>query len=939
MQTNALPVLTIIIILASSQMTAMENSQNHSTSILGQPRQTILNINNITTWVNSDGFFSWDTPSGGINGTYPRLTAGAVFSEGFLWGGISNNGQSPTIRVNGSTYASGLLPGAILGIGTGIVEDPSNTDVRIWRVRPDWQSADLSEEEWELFMSEEEIRQQYETDWNEWPAEKGAPYEDINDDGQYNPFVDIPGIPGAGQTIWYVANDINSVPLYGSPPIGIELQMTLWGYARPEDDPFGDMTFRRARIIYKGTGDTPSWATIDSMFISHWSDPDVGIYTDDYVGCDTILSLGYAYNGSFSDGEYEYFDLPPPVIGYQFIQGPIVPSPGDIAVFDFAPRPGFKNLPMTSFLWFAAGAEDSDPNLGTYAGSLQWYNLMLGLRPRPEYPNGLPWIDPNTGEPTAFPLSGNPLAGTGWIDGQSLPPGDRRMGFSSGPFTMALGDTQEVTVAFLGDIGTGLYFDYLTSINGLKRKANSIKGLLANRLAVAILGEAVVPLAELTELNSAWLSLDKSALIASYVWSLESVPEGSTIQLTSPAAESTSLTPDVEGDYRVSVAVTTTGGSTAATFIDIRATANQPPTAQFTIDHTDLTWGDSVLVNATGSSDPENDSLIYIWRGPGVIRLLDNGRQAQFSPFRTGSLEIELTVFDGIFESVSTQSVMVHPRLENMTIDYSFVDSSWFRETYFFLGNTLLVPIQKLGIIRVYNVMGNGIDFSADISLPGAIRVVGLEDNLLYVLMESESAQNFGVGNLSIYAVGAGWQLTPLLEGYRPGDTDIFNLVFLDDYVLVRDSYNIFKMNLTTNPSTPQIVAQVEFLHPDSGYPMRPSTVVEVGGYLFVHIPDMATLEVLNKSTLEKVTTLSGLEGLRNFSVHDTQMFVGYPDTLVIYGLSDPLSPIKINSISLTPPSDFVAWYSYHSGTHIENNLLSVDAYGGFTVFDITDPS
>ena len=52
-----------------------------------------------------------------------------------------------------------------------------------------------------------------------------------------------------------------------------------------------------------------------------------------------------------------------------------------------------------------------------------------------------------TGLPTTYALNGDPVTGTGWLDGDQLPPGDRRQGSASGPFNMAPGDTQEVVVA------------------------------------------------------------------------------------------------------------------------------------------------------------------------------------------------------------------------------------------------------------------------------------------------------------------------------------------------------------------------------------------------------------------------------------------------------------------------------------------------------------
>ncbi|MCH8069830.1 MAG: T9SS type A sorting domain-containing protein, partial [Candidatus Marinimicrobia bacterium] len=215
-----------------------------------------------------------------------------------------------------------------------------------------------------------------------------------------------------------------------------------------------------------------------------WSDPDNGQYTDDFAGSDTSLSLGYCYNSSNSDATWDAWGLAPPAVGYDFLQGPLlkgvagedrnkngIDDAEDYAQFDFKKvGPGYINLPMTAFVPFAAGSPRSDPDLNDYAGTLQWYNLMRACEPRPEYPSCDPILD-EFGNPTSFELSGDPVLGTGDLDGQPtpfndrrFPPGDRRLTLSTGPFTMVQGDTQEVVIAMVAAIGD----NFLQSIALLK---------------------------------------------------------------------------------------------------------------------------------------------------------------------------------------------------------------------------------------------------------------------------------------------------------------------------------------------------------------------------------------------------------------------------------------------------------------------------------------
>jgi len=421
----------------------------------------ILDVNNQTTWVGQDGFFSWNWDHyAAANAIFPKGTLGVLFSQGILWGARVNDGGSVPIRVNGSDYSNGLRTGKVLYNTTDDpasgVKGPDTTgaraDYHVWRVNVNW-DQDINSPFYDNAATQfyggtptaaqkQNLKDSYESDWNNWPADLGAPYEDVDGNGSYDPAVDIPGYPGATQTMWFVANDLYpgaSASTYASPPIGIEMQMTLWGYGFSASSPLGNISFKKVRLIYTGLPGGPDTATMDSLFVTQWADPDVGDAGDDFAGSDTTLSLGYAYNGNNQDGSYlNTFGLAPPAVGFDFLQGPIFQ--GD-------------TLGMTSYGYFAAGSAVSDPDLGEYNGTLQWYNLMRGYKPRPEYPDFDPWVDPITGDNTKFVLTGDPVTGSGWIDGIQLPPGDRRILQNTGPFSMAVGDTQDIVVGQIAALG------------------------------------------------------------------------------------------------------------------------------------------------------------------------------------------------------------------------------------------------------------------------------------------------------------------------------------------------------------------------------------------------------------------------------------------------------------------------------------------------------
>ena len=271
-------------------------------------------------------------------------------------------------------------------------------------------------------------------DFQNWPVDLGAPWVDVDGDGVYSPLPGGPDHPEfvGDQVMWYVANDgaPGTHGLFGTLPLGLEVQFTMFGFDRP--DVFGDMMF------FKGLAINKSGNTIEDMFIGLWSDPDLGDAGDDFVGCDTTLSLGFCWNDGV-DSEYASYSGGTPAVGYDFFQGPIVASAGDTALFMGKKKPGYKNLPMSSFSKYINGdAVYTDPN-----DAVELYNYMLGFKK-----DGSPFPDEASGG-SKFVHPGDPASDTGpndteYVDSDIHASGDRRFVMNAGPFTMAPGDTQEV---------------------------------------------------------------------------------------------------------------------------------------------------------------------------------------------------------------------------------------------------------------------------------------------------------------------------------------------------------------------------------------------------------------------------------------------------------------------------------------------------------------
>jgi hypothetical protein len=412
--------------------------------------------NEVKMWIGNNGDGSHDPNTDGSGFYWPGgedAELPSIFEDGLLYGGKING----EIRVNGSMYRHGLSPGIILADGTP--DEPMKPEYKIFKIKKGWENLPPGIE-----------RDRYEYDYNNWPGDLGAPYVDVDGDGEFTQGVDTPEYLG-DETLFTIANGMDadlSEFLLGSPPTPVEITTTVWAY---NSDGMEDVVFKKFVVTNKG--DEP----ITDMYLTYWADPDLGFAGDDYVGCDTLLSLGYCYNGD--DDDENFYGSPPPAVGHLLVQGPVVEgSESDSAFTGGEWIRGKKNLPLTGFQLYIGGSYVyRDPILGDYEGTIQVYNNMQGL----DAP-GDPLIDPNTGKVTQTVLAGDPVEGNGWYMGDGWPggpnPGDMREIMSSGTFELGAGESQEFVIAIFMTQGT----DRLNSITKLKEKAIEIHEFYSGRI-------------------------------------------------------------------------------------------------------------------------------------------------------------------------------------------------------------------------------------------------------------------------------------------------------------------------------------------------------------------------------------------------------------------------------------------------------------------------
>jgi hypothetical protein len=386
----------------------------------GDKDYTLFDVNTISAWITNYGSFFRNPITKNSGFEWPKDgSLYAIYAAG-LWLGAKVRRE---VRVAVAEYSYEYLPGTIDG-ETHLPNDPNDSICRVYKITRSLENS------W---------------DYQHWPAEQGAP-------------LDIKGQPliMGDQTLWCVYNDADASQhvKIKSAPLGVEVQQTVFGWLRfsVRYSEYNDLIFIRWLLVNKGVD------YLDSMYVTIWSDPDLGDSGDDFVGCDSLNSLVYCYNSSDFDGEYGEH---PPAVGFQILQGPILSSPGDTAVYLGRKIANYKNLPMTSFVRYM---KKTDWLYGFPQTAQDIYYFMQA-----RWKDGRKIVNDGhmgtgVGPETNYMFSGDPEKGTGWLD---FAIHDRRFVMSSGPFNLAQGDSQEVVIATIIARGNS----HLNSVTKLKTVA------------------------------------------------------------------------------------------------------------------------------------------------------------------------------------------------------------------------------------------------------------------------------------------------------------------------------------------------------------------------------------------------------------------------------------------------------------------------------------
>ncbi len=247
----------------------------------------------------------------GSGGKYGEGTF--LFSGGFFLSGYSN-GEMWSNAVASATLVEDYLAGKV-------GSDPAESINRIYIVNKDHLPFGNAWQNWKDAVS------------------LGAEFYDGDGDGIYNPVdknwngtwdsnEDMPPLIG-DEIAWCVYNDglpKNSRRWNTVDPQGIEVRQTIFASDDPELE---NIIFIRYSILNTGT----VAAVMDSVYFGIWEDADMGDYTNDVVGCDTLLNSAFYYE---DEPDYVYGDNPPSFFS-TLLQGPVVNTnnPSDTATSNF----------------------------------------------------------------------------------------------------------------------------------------------------------------------------------------------------------------------------------------------------------------------------------------------------------------------------------------------------------------------------------------------------------------------------------------------------------------------------------------------------------------------------------------------------------------------------------------------------------------------------
>ena len=432
-------------------------------SVKSQNAFDSLDVNNINARFYSGGDMFWDLVGfpkfEAPQQSNPAAKRHSMFAAGLWIGGVDQGGglhlAGQTYRQSGLDYWSGPVDVSS--------SSPINFDT-IWTITRSEINAFVAEYSTNGSIANPGLYPNVFA----WPTEyedsngnivQLAPYADLNSNLQYEPALGEYPIMEGDKMLYWVFNDAaNPHTETGGQQMGIEVQAFAFGYDCPANPAINNTIFLRYQIVNRST------YTFNNTYIGMWADTDIGMFSDDYVGVDTLRGMMFGYNGDPLDDGAAGYGTNPPAQGITLLQGPLDDT-------------GAPMDRYTNFVYY----ENDFSVRGNPITAAHHYNLMQSV-----WKDSLQMVRNGTtghpqdgsGPPTKFMLDGDGGwcggTATGWSEvSANNTPFDRRGLASVGPFTMAPGEVNDLVYAFT--YARGFYNDNLGSVCELQTSVDSLR--------------------------------------------------------------------------------------------------------------------------------------------------------------------------------------------------------------------------------------------------------------------------------------------------------------------------------------------------------------------------------------------------------------------------------------------------------------------------------
>jgi hypothetical protein len=427
---------TLYFIIIISWLVLFTAFENYNQSPSNQNDELVLHYqkldaNNISTWFRNNGSFNYNPVNNQLPGfEWPKGTnLYARFATGLWLGARVGNDTIGAV----ADYSFEYLPGYtdVNGVPQG-KDDPL---YRIYRLTLGINDADRMN----------------------WPnallgnSNQGAPVFFDNLTNSWKP------LDFGHQTLFYRMTDSypesHTVSHGSTAPLKADIMKIDFSVDIPGG--LDNVAFSQFTVINRSNN------TWNDFYFTLWTDDDLGSATDDKVGCDSALNLGYTYNATNFDYVY---GAAPPAVAFFVLRGALrfTGNNNDTVYIcrnkTRVPLVGYKDLEMSIFNWYKCDpvCDDCPYNFK------ESYMYMSGYNRCRE-----PRIHPN-GYVTKYIFSGDPVTNQGWINPYTS---DQRFFISTGPVNVPPGDTQVIVVAQLIARGTS----NLNSITKLRELSAVVK--------------------------------------------------------------------------------------------------------------------------------------------------------------------------------------------------------------------------------------------------------------------------------------------------------------------------------------------------------------------------------------------------------------------------------------------------------------------------------